>query len=51
MLEDLNRKYLPVEDVYFTLNTMWVTRSGRGLTKPESYFLDVLKGAFSGLPR
>lgn len=51
LLEDLNRKYLPVEDVHFTLNTMWVKRSGRGLTKPESYFLDVLKAAFSGLPR
>lgn len=51
ILEDLNRKYLPVEDVHFTLNTMWVKRSGRGLTKPEAYFLDVLKTAFSGLPR
>ena len=51
LLDDLYRRYIPIEGVDFTLNTMWVKRIGHTLTQPEQDFLTVLEEAFAGLPR
>ena len=51
LTDDLYRRYIPIEGVDFTLNTMWVKRVGHSLTEPEKNFLSVLEEAFIGLPR
>lgn len=51
LLDDLYRRYIPIEDVDFTLNTMWVKRAGHSLTQPEQDFLSVLNEAFADMPR
>lgn len=51
LMDDLHRRYIPIEGVDFTLNTMWVKRIGHALTQPELNFLAVLDQAFEKLPR
>lgn len=51
LLDDLQRCYIPIAGVAFTLNTMWVKRTDHALTKPEQDFLAVLEEAFADLPR
>lgn len=51
LTDDLYRRYIPIEGVAFTLNTMWVKRREHALTQPEHDFLQVLDEAFSALPR
>ncbi len=51
LTEDLHRRYIPIEGVNFTLNTMWVKRMSHILTGQEQDFLDMLEAAFEGLPR
>lgn len=51
LVDDLYRKYIPIEGVDFTLNTMWVKHMGHRLTQAEKCFLEVLDEAFEGLPR
>jgi DNA-binding transcriptional LysR family regulator len=51
LLDDHYRRYIPIEGVDFTLNTMWVKQTGRTLTRPEQDFLEVLNKAFAGMPR
>ena len=49
-LDDNHRRYLPIEGISFTLNTMWIKRLSHILTQPEQNFLEVLEEAFAGLP-
>lgn len=51
LLDNHYRRYIPIEGIGFTLNTMWVKRKGHALTRPEQDFLKVLDEAFSCLPR
>lgn len=51
LTEDLCRRYIPIEGVNFTLNTMWVKRMSHTLTHQEQDFLNVLEKAFEDLPR
>jgi len=51
LLDDHYRRYIPIEGIEFTLNTMWVKRIGHALTQPEQDFLEVLEESFVGLPR
>lgn len=51
LLDDIYRRYIPIEGVNFTLNTMWVKRMGHSLTAPEQDFLTVLNEAFANFPR
>jgi serine/threonine protein kinase len=51
LLDDHYRRYIPIEGVDFTLNTMWVKQTGRTLTRPEQDFVEVLNEAFAGMPR
>jgi len=51
LLDDYYRRYIPIEGIEFTLNTMWVKRIGHALTQPEQNFLEVLEEAFAGMPR
>lgn len=51
LMEDLGRRYIPIEGIGFTLNTMWVKRIGHALARPEQDFLSVLEESFAGLPR
>lgn len=51
LVDDLYRKYIPIQGVEFTLNTMWVKHMGHGLTQAEKCFLEVLDEAFAGVPR
>lgn len=49
--DDLHRRYIPIEGVDFTLNTMWIKRVDHSLTQEEQHFLQVLNEAFAKLPR
>lgn len=51
LTDDLNRRYIPIEGVNFTLNTMWVKRMSHTLSQAEQAFLTVLEEAFAELPR
>ena len=51
LLDDHHRRYIPIQGVDFTLNTMWVKRVGHALSQPELDFLKVLEEAFAGMPR
>lgn len=51
LIDDLHRRYIPIEGVNFTLNTMWVKRISHTLSRQEQDFLAVLGEAFAGLPR
>ena len=51
LTDDLHRRYIPIEGVNFTLNSMWVKRMSHTLSQQEQEFLAVLGEAFSGLPR
>lgn len=44
---DLNRRWLPVEGVDFTINTAWAVRSGHKLTQAEQDFISVLEEVFT----
>lgn len=39
--------YIPLRDVNFTLNTLWVQRTGRSLTEPEGQFIHILEQIFA----
>lgn len=41
------RCYIPLKDVDFTLNTIWIQRKGHTLTKPEHEFISVLESIFT----
>ena len=51
LTDELYRRYIPIEGVTFTLNTMWVKRKEHALTSAEHHFLQVLDEAFAPLPR
>ena len=51
LTEDLCRRYIPLEGVNFTLNTMWVKQMSHTLTGQEQDFLDMLEDTFRELPR
>ena len=51
LMEDLGRRYIPIEGIDFTLNTMWIKRIGHSLARPEQDFLSALEEAFAGMPR
>ena len=43
---DSLRKYIPIRDVAFTLNTLWIKRKNQVLTEPERNFLMTLKALY-----
>ena len=43
---DSPRKYIPLRDVDYTLNTLWIQRKNKVLTKPENNFLMTLKAIY-----
>ena len=45
---DSPRKYIPLRDVGFTLNTLWIQRKNQVLTEPEIKFLMTLKALYEG---
>ena len=51
LLDDLYRRYIPIEGVAFMLNTMWIKRMGHSFSQPEQDFLNVLEESFQDLPR
>jgi len=42
------RKYIPIRDVAFTLNTLWIKGKNQVLTEPEKNFLMTLKALYEG---
>lgn len=50
-IDDLHRRFIPIQGVDFTLNTMWIKRVDHILTSPERDFLTVLNEKFANAPR
>lgn len=51
MLDDLYRRFIPIEGIDFTLNTMWIKRVGHVLTQPEKDFISILDEVYANAPK
>lgn len=45
-VEDANRCYIPLSDVDFTLNTIWIKRASHSLTTHEKNFIEILNESY-----
>ena len=50
-MEDLDRRYIPLDGIPFTLNTMWVRRTGHVLTQAERDFIGIINEIYAHEPR
>ena len=51
LVRDLYRRYIPLEGIDFTLNTMWIRRCGHTLTEQEQNFLHILHEIYKDAPK
>lgn len=42
----VKRRYIPLADVDFTLNTIWIKCNGRALSQPEQKFVSILESIY-----
>lgn len=50
-MEDLDRRFIPLEGIPFTLNTMWVHRAGHVLTQAEQDFIEIIHEIYAHEPK